>query len=206
MAAAELTIRERVLEAVYACVGRFGMAKTTVEDVVKEAGVSRATIYRYFPGGREELLREVVAWEAGRFMGRLAEAVAGAPDLPSLVEEALRFGHRALREHDVLQKVLATEPDRLVPLLTVDRRPLRVAQAFLHPYLERAAELGQLREGVGVDAATDYVARMLLSYAASPGGSDLDDPDQVRRLVRGKVLGGVLDWDDGPEPVASEGR
>ena len=38
--------RERVLEATYACVARFGMGKTTVEDVVKESGVSRASIYR----------------------------------------------------------------------------------------------------------------------------------------------------------------
>lgn len=181
-----------MLEAAYACVSRFGIAKTTVEDVVKESGISRATIYRVFPGGREELVREVVAWETGRFMGRLAEAVAGAPDLSSLVEEALRFGRRALSEHQVLQKVLATEPERLIVLLSVDQRPLRVAQAFLHPYLERAAERGALAEGVDVDMATDYVARMLLSLAGSPGSHDLDDPEQVRRVVQEQVLGGVV--------------
>lgn len=193
MVRSDPVVHERVLQGAYTCVARFGMAKTTVEDVVKEAGVSRATIYRYFPGGRDELIREVVAWEAGRFMGRLAEAVAGAPDLASLVEEALRFGHRALLEHEVLQKILATEPERLIPMLTVDQRPLVVARAFLHPYIERAAEQGRLRDGVGVDEATDYVARMLLSIAGSPGSLDLDDPDAVHRVVTTQVLAGVLD-------------
>lgn len=192
MAVSDLTVRERVLEAAYACVARFGIAKTTVEDVVKESGVSRATIYRYFGGGRDELIREVVAWEAERFMGRLAESVAGAPDLESLVEGALRFGQRALREHDVLQKILATEPERLIVMLSVDQRPLRIAQAFLHPYLERADERGLLREGVDVDEATDYVARMVLSLAASPGSHDLEDPRGARRAVREQVLAGVM--------------
>lgn len=193
MADPELPLRERVLEAAYACVARFGMAKTTIEDVVKQSGVSRATIYRQFPGGRDEVLREVVAWEAGRFMGRLAEEVAGAPDLPSLIEAALRFGHRALLEHEVLQKVLATEPERLLPMLTVDQRPLRIAEAFLGPYVERAGELGLLRQGVDPREATEYVARMLLSLAASPGSIDLDDPAQVRQAVREQVLGGVVE-------------
>lgn len=193
MATAELTLRERVLEATYACVARFGMGKTTVEDVVKESGVSRATIYRLFPEGRDDLLREAVAWEAGRFMGRLAEAVAGAPDLPSLVEEALRFGHRALLEHEVLQKVLATEPERLLPMLTVDQRPLRIAEAFLRPYIQRAAEKGELRPGLDIEEATEYVARMLLSIAGSPGALDLDDPYAVRGVVRDQILGGVIE-------------
>ena len=44
-------VRERLLQATYACVARWGLAKTTVEDAAREAGVSRATVYRYFPGG-----------------------------------------------------------------------------------------------------------------------------------------------------------
>src|SRR5438132_13200822 len=85
----DLTVRERILEAGYSCVARYGLAKTTVEDVARAARLSRATIYRHFPGGRDEVLREVIAWETGRFFGRLAEAVAGAPDFARLLEEAL---------------------------------------------------------------------------------------------------------------------
>ncbi len=89
-------LRERIIEAAYACFARFGLAKTTVEDVVKESGVSRATVYRGFPGGKDQLLHEVVAWEMGRFFGSLAEAVVGAPDFASLVEDGLLFAHRAV--------------------------------------------------------------------------------------------------------------
>ena len=38
--------RERILEAGFACVARRGLAKTTIEDIAREAGMSRATVYR----------------------------------------------------------------------------------------------------------------------------------------------------------------
>jgi len=76
--AQDLTVRERILEAGYACVARYGLAKTTVEDVARASGLSRATLYRYFPGGKDQLITEGVllkgdmaARKVGRFLGRL---------------------------------------------------------------------------------------------------------------------------------------
>jgi AcrR family transcriptional regulator len=185
--------RERVLAATYACVARFGMGKTTVEDVVKESGVSRASIYRLFPGGKDQLLRETVGWEMNHFFGRLAEAVYDAPDFASLLEEGLVFAHRSIQEHEVLRKVLETEPERLLPLITVEQhRVLDFITAFLLPYLEREQRAGRVRPGVDLEAATEYVARLVLSLIGSPGRWDMDDPEQVHALVREELLGGIL--------------
>jgi AcrR family transcriptional regulator len=185
--------RERVLAGTYACVARFGMGKTTVDDVAKESGVSRASIYRLFPGGKDELLRETVGWEMNRFFTRLAEHIYDAPDFATLLEQALVFAHRSLTEHEVLQKVLVTEPERLLPLLTVEQhRVVRFIIAFLLPYLEREREAGRVRDGVDLEQAADYVARMVLSLIGSPGRWNLDDPAEVRKLVRDELLGGIL--------------
>jgi AcrR family transcriptional regulator len=185
--------RERVLAATYACVARFGMGKTTVEDVVKESGVSRASIYRLFPGGKDQLLRETVGWEMNHFFARLAEAVYDAPDFASLLEEGLVFAHRSIQEHEVLRKVLETEPERLLPLITVEQhRVLDFITAFLLPYLEREQRAGRVRPGVDLEAATEYVARLVLSLIGSPGRWDMDDPEQVRVLVGEELLGGIL--------------
>ena len=185
--------RERVLAATYACVARFGMGKTTVEDVVKESGVSRASIYRLFPGGKDQLLRETVGWEMNHFFARLAEAVYDAPDFARLLEEGLVFAHRSIQEHEVLRKVLETEPERLLPLITVEQhRVLDFITAFLLPYLEREQRAGRVRPGVDLQAATEYVARLVLSLIGSPARWDMDDPEQVRVLVREELLGGIL--------------
>jgi AcrR family transcriptional regulator len=182
-----------LLTSTYICVARYGLAKTTVEDVVKESGVSRATIYRQFPGGRDELLRETVGWEIGRYFIRLADHVQGAADLADLLEDGLVFARRTLLEHELLQKILVTEPERLLGLLSTEAtKTLPFIADFLLPYLAREERAGRLRAGVDPDRAADYLARAVLSLIGAPGRFDLEDPDQVRSLVRRELLGGIL--------------
>ncbi len=193
MSVGDVALRERVLEGAYVCVARFGMAKTTIEDVVKESGVSRASVYRAFPGGKEELLRAAVGWEMGRFFGRLAEAVAGAPDFASLVESGLIYAHAAVHGHQVLQTILITEPEKLLPLLTTEQdRPLQFITEFLLPYLERDRAAGRVLAEVDLQESADFVARMILSLIASHGDWNLDDPSEVATLVRTQLLAGIL--------------
>jgi AcrR family transcriptional regulator len=181
--------RERILAATYDCVARWGLAKTTVEDAAREAGLSRATVYRHFPGGRDELIDAVVAWEHARFFLRLYDAVHDATSLEEVIERGVLFAHRAVAEHEVLQRMLETEPAALLPALTVSgERTRRVIADFLRPYLERH----ELAPGVGVGAAAGFLARMVLSYIASAGRWDLDDPEQVARLVGAELLAGIV--------------
>ena len=181
--------RQRILEAAYECVARWGLGKTTVEDVARQAGLSRATIYRYFPEGRDELLRSVVAWENGRFFARLYDAVSDSESLEEVMERGLMFAHRAVAEHEVLQRILETEPDLLLPTLTVESRgTMELIAAFLEPYLARH----ELAPGMSAPEAAAFLARMVLSYISSPGRWDLDDPVQVSRLVRAELLGGIV--------------
>jgi AcrR family transcriptional regulator len=192
--------RQRILEATYACVARWGLAKTTVEDVSREAGVSRATVYRTFPGGRDELLTAVVAWATLEFFDRLREHVAGAASLEEVMERGIIFARRAIVDHDVLQRVMQTEPERLLPALTVESVRIRQGIAgFLTPYL---AERG-LVEGVDLDQAADFLARMVLSHIAAPGRWDLEDPVQVARLVEAELLAGLV---APPAPAGPGGR
>ena len=181
-------VRERVLQAGYECVARWGLAKTTVEDVARAAHVSRATVYRYFPGGRDELISGVVAWEFARFFLRLYEEVADAESLEEVMERGLMFAHRAVAGHEVLQRILVTEPEILLPQMTTEADQTHtLVAAFLTPYLVRHG----MAEGAESDAVADFLARMVLSYIGSPGRWDLEDPEQVALLVRSELLAGI---------------
>jgi AcrR family transcriptional regulator len=181
--------RQRILEATYACVARWGLSKTTIEDAAREAGLSRATVYRYFPGGRDELVDAVVSWQFRQFFARLYDEVQGSASLEEVLERGLLFARRQVLEHEVLQKVLQTEPDVLLPKLTVEsNRTVGLISGFLVPYLREHG----LPEGVAVHEAADFLARMILSYISAPGRWDLSDPDPVRTRVRVELLPGVV--------------
>jgi AcrR family transcriptional regulator len=187
-----LSLHDRLLAATYRCVERFGLGKTTIDDIAKESGVSRATIYRRFGGGRDELLLETVGWELSNYFNRLADQVRDAPSLAELLRRGLAYAHRSVAEHAVLRKVMETEPERLLPLLTTESaKTLPFIADFLLPYLRREAEAGRLRTGVDIDRAAEYLARSILSLIGAPGRWDLDDPDQVSDLVEVELLGGI---------------
>jgi len=181
--------RSTILAATVTCLGRHGIAKTTVDDAARAAGVARATVYRHFPDGKEQLIAEAIEWAVADFFTDLAVAIDDTPDFASLLEAALTYARPAVDQHEVLQKVLLTEPERLLPHLT---QAAPQVQAALRLYLEQRLAQERLLPGVTVEAAADWLARMMMSCILSPGSWDLDDPAQVRRLVRDEFLVGIL--------------
>jgi AcrR family transcriptional regulator len=181
--------RSRALAATVACAGRDGLSRITVEEVAREAGVSRASVYRWFPGGREQLVEEAITWEVGRFLARVDAASAGAPDFATRLEQALAVAHRLIEDHEVLQLLLDPEPRALLPQLR-DSGPLAVA--VIREDVARALEGETLQPGVRIDEAADFIARLFLSFVVNPGTVDFDDPVEVRGLVRSRMLAGIL--------------
>lgn len=184
----------RILAATVVCLGRFGLAKTTIDDVATEAGVARATVYRHVAEGRDQLIAEAIEWAVAAFFADLAAAVADAPDFATTLERALLYGHRAVDEHEVLQKVLETEPERLLPQMA-QSAPLVLQN--IRAYLAERLRNERLRPGIDPEAAAAWLARMVLSFLSSGGQWDLTDPVVVRRLVRDELLAGVLADGDG---------
>lgn len=151
--------------------------------------MSRATVYRYFPGGKDQLVGDVIAWEAERFFLDLTAAVADHHGLAARLEAALLFAHQAIEDHAVLQKILDAEPERLMPTLTVESAHLLdMIKALLRP------ELGtvELADGIDSERAADWIARMFLSHIGAQGSWDLTDPASVAALVRTVFLTGVV--------------
>jgi AcrR family transcriptional regulator len=181
--------RERILDAAYARAAAEGIARTTVESIAQSGEVSRATIYRYFPGGRDELIQAAVSREVVRFFAELEQDAADATDFPEWLGCTLLSARHRLDQHEVLQHAFALEADQLLPpLLSV----MPIAMAMLCEELGERLEHERLRRGVDRDEAAELLARLLLSFMGSPGSWDLDDPAQLDRLVRGQLLAGIL--------------
>jgi AcrR family transcriptional regulator len=187
------------VEAAYACMARDGIGKLTVEGTAREAGVARATVYRTFPGGRDELLDAAVAWAVGEFFTGLAQDIGPVDGVAALLERGLMAGRRRLAQHEVLQHALQVEADAVVPALApVMPKVLEQLRSGLADRLRDE----RLRPGVDPSEAADILARLVLSLIGTPGCWDLDDPTAVRALVRDHLLAGVL-ADPGQAPRQS---
>jgi AcrR family transcriptional regulator len=98
---------ERIIEAAMRCIDRHGAAKTTLSDVAAELGVTRQTVYRYFPS-TDELFGAVGRAAADNYLDRLAVHLAGTTDPAELVVEALAFTLERLPAEPYLSLLLAT--------------------------------------------------------------------------------------------------
>lgn len=189
MSAERAEVRDRILTATIEVVAGTGLAGLRMEEAARVAGVGRATLYRYFPGGKEQLVNEAITWEVGRFFRDLALEVADAPDLRGRLERGLMFAHRSMAGHEALATVLEADREQFLPRLH-ETSPLVVA--VVRDHLTPAVAAEQLRPGVDVDEAAEYLARMVLSFIPSPGQWDLTDPAEVARLVDRQFLAGIL--------------
>jgi AcrR family transcriptional regulator len=96
------------LDAASRCVARYGIERTTVQDVATEMGLNRGTIYRQV-GTIEHQIRLLAARDVRRYLAGLPERVEGMVG-PELVVELVALGVEAARAHPVLGKILADEP------------------------------------------------------------------------------------------------
>jgi AcrR family transcriptional regulator len=71
----ERTKRETILLAAQRLFARFGLRKTTVEEIINLAKIARGTFYKYFPD-KEALFLEVVEKESASLVSAIREAVA----------------------------------------------------------------------------------------------------------------------------------
>lgn len=180
---------DRLLRAALRCIERQGLAATSLEDVAREAELSRATVYRRFPGGREQLVRDAVAHEVGRFLEGLGTATSDQPDLAARLRAGLIEGRQALDAHRLLQQLLRSEPEVLLRELN-ETGPVMLA--VVRDELRRELARVELAPGVDLDGAAEHLARMFLSYLGSSGRWDLRDESEVDRLVRTYLLAGVV--------------
>ncbi len=186
---------ERMLDAVVALVARWGVAKTTLGDVAREAGCSRATLYRAFPGGKAALFLAAAQRELAVGLRAVTDAVDAAESLEDALTDGLAVPARRFHEHPALAFVWDHEPEVLAPHLAFGRldQLLAAVGAFAAPHLTRFVPAAQAPE------AAELVGRVWLSYATNPAaGVDLRRHDHARRLVCTYLLPGLA-----PEPIPS---
>jgi AcrR family transcriptional regulator len=179
--------RERILDAALDAFMDFGIRRTSMGEIAKRSGLSPATLYRRF-AGKDEVVWAVGRREASRLITEVDAAVDRESDAESQLVDLFMGFVRGLRSNRLLPRLLATEPEVVLPLLTVQGGPvLALGRAYLADVIRRMQSDGHLPV-IDPDPAAEMLARVALSMALTPETCiPLDDEDAARAFARRHV-------------------
>lgn len=159
--------RARILEGAAIAVARHGLTKLEMSDVSAISGVSRGTLYRYFPN-RDALLDELASHEGQLFRERMLAAIEQAPPGAERVRVALEHATRHVSEHALLQRLLDTDPAFLLRGLRDQFDSLKAELGALLVPLLQESELVRARIATA-DQLLDWMVRLMISAFLLPG-------------------------------------
>jgi AcrR family transcriptional regulator len=178
-------IEAAIFAAVDSCVTQWGWDKVTMDDICVTAGVSRATVYRLFPGGRDVLFEAVRLGKLEDFFTAMRAHVEGSESLEDLLVRCIVIASIELQHDEHLAMMLASVPGETLGDLTVSGlgRIVRVATAFITPLTD------EFIPGDESVLIVDVMCRLVISYYLSPSSTiDFTNEDAARLFVQRFVL------------------
>ena len=184
-------VRERLLDAAEECLAQFGPQKTSMEDVARAAGMSRATVYRYFEN-RDALLLGVASRQSAALAAEAIEYLGQFDNIADWLVEGLLYTLRELPKRPVFASLVTSLDSRAATNLLLGSSGLiQIGVNVLHPMFAGAKQQGLLREDVDIDLLIEWLLRVLWTYLNAPSQVATDE-DGMRRLFRMMVLPAVL--------------
>lgn len=177
-------LREQILDAAHACVIRYGVPKTTIEDVIKTAGVSRATLYKYVPGGRDELITEVLVREGRRNIHVVLDAIRGEDSVEEQFAAGILAATERLSGDDHLRFLFSPEVvDPRTGIAGAAEAMIDGITDVVGPVLARGREAGLVDDTITDRDTAEWCMRVILSlltFEGQPGRSR----DELREFIR----------------------
>jgi AcrR family transcriptional regulator len=175
-----IAVPERIVAAAAGLVAAQGLRATSVDDIASAAGCGRATVYRYFPGGRAELLEVTLGQGVDRIFAVCAQVTDHASSLAEAVAGTINIAVLELSNDAVVQQLLVDEPDTIATLIS----PMRI-----EPLFERASEWGvehfsRFLEPAIAAHVGEWCVRVVTDHLRSPAPIiDITDLSLARTLV-----------------------
>lgn len=163
-------IRHRIIDAAEACIARYGVQKTTIDDVIKRAGVARATLYHHVPGGRDEIIIEVLIREGRRNAHVVLEAIARAASLQDSITDGILAAVERIQADEHLTYLFS--PEILGPASRLEgagARLVDVTAELVGPVIEAGRRTGQVPDDLDDRDAAEWTLRIFLSLLAFEG-------------------------------------
>ncbi len=173
--------RRRIVEAATACLDRAGLAKTSLSDVAAEAGVTRQTVYRYFPS-LKDILRAVALAGVEEFAGRMERHLASFGTAAEAAVESVVFAVRTLPGEPHMGLLLQAGEAEFFTVGVVSPLAFSFGARILRNVPVDWAAAGVTTEE-DLQGLAEILMRLFLSFLQYPSTPSLTD-EELRALVR----------------------
>ena len=184
-------VQEAILRAAEECFARFGMAKTTMEDVARAASLSRATVYRYFRD-REALITELVVRRAHTNMDKARAHINKWPTASERIVEGICRDIRKGHSDPMVNRLVAPESMALsMQLLSVSGRAIELTRELWEPVLLAERSAGNLRPEVDIELLCEWISELEIMYISQFDSTD-HYLDRVRTKLRAFLIPAIV--------------
>ena len=184
-------VGERLLDAAEVCLAQFGPQKTSMEDVARAAGMSRATVYRYFEN-RDALLLGVASRQASNLSAGAIRYLAQFDTISDWLVEGLLFTLREIPKRPVFASLVTSlDSSSASKLLLGSSGMIQIGVNVLRPMFANAKEQGLLHDDIDIDMLIEWMLRVLWTYLNTPSQVATDE-DGMRKLFHMMLIPAVL--------------
>lgn len=191
-AAPEDRNQTRVLDAALLAFLDFGIKRTSMVEVARRGGLSLATLYRRF-ASKSDLIRAVGLRQTREFIEEVDAALERQVDRDASAEDQIVELFAAfingLRRNQLIHRLLATEPELVLPYLTTQGAPvIELGRDYLAEFITRLQREGKLPD-YDPEPLAEMIARTALSLALTPQTViPLGDDASIRKFARDHVV------------------
>ncbi|WP_323773841.1 helix-turn-helix domain-containing protein [Alcanivorax sp.] len=174
---------EKILDAGLALFVEFGLRRTTMEDVATRAGIGRATAYRRF-ADKDQLIQVVILRECQRQLAMIEDDLEKLESGLERVLESFVLAVTRAHRHPLLERLLTSEPETILPLLTQRLwQMMGFFRIYLAGLLQVEQDSGAIRQQP-MEPMAELMLRLMQSMVLSPDGIlNPADADSVRRVA-----------------------
>ncbi len=138
--------RDRILNAALDRFKQYGFAKTTVDEIARQAQVGKGTIYFYFRN-KEEILEEIMDREMTRGFAAIGQAMTEEPSIQGKLRKALAVCFEYFHNNEMISKVMAMDQGLVMSLVTEKNREFqKFSISWIRTLLEQGRNEGVFRD------------------------------------------------------------
>jgi AcrR family transcriptional regulator len=177
-----------ILDAAVEELRAYGLRRTSVENVAYRASLSRATVYRRFES-KNALVQAALVRESARFFGEIVAAIGPLLTAEERLVEGFVVGLRKVRTDALLTRLLISDPEELVPYLTLRGAGVIAAASEFLVEQYRLVAGPTPTEGRDPRVVAEMLVRLAISFTLTPDGVvPVDDDAAVRAFAKSYLV------------------